>query len=327
MENQLFPNNSLRKHRKNGIQPPRTASTKGQSPLFQNATFLPEYFSSHVDAELAAEDSFYAVARIFRFAAISESQALNLVESKIAKEANPVMLLTKTDLSLTNLLYHKQFLERHIDRIEENLRIIATRSEANWPRSKRAGSDNEISKVLSRTEKMLLDDYDYLLQRAKSLSRMCETNMQIVIQSLQVRETKGVLPASHAQLLNNIGTVFVALIENNIRTADIDVPTDNGIIIIHNATKNQTSSAVSEGVTGPPQYVERARELGYTGWVDHGSVTVGEVLEANIEGLDKRDWHSILSGTLRYELLEKAAGHIAIPWWSGWEPRKFELTW
>ena len=106
----------------------------------------------------------------------------------------------------------------------------------------------------------------------------------------------------------------MASVESYIQTVNIKVPTDYGAVVVYNATKHEAVLGISKGVTVPPQYVEEARRFGYEDHVNHGKVTVGQVLAANVEGLDKRDWQSILSGTSRYQLLEEAAGQLSIPW-------------
>ena len=113
---------------------------------------------------------------------------------------------------------------------------------------------------------------------------------------------------------NDIGTIFVASIENYVQTANISQPTDFGIIMIFNATTRKVSLGVSQGVTVPPKYVDRARRFGYEGNVDQGKVTVGQILAANVEGLDKKDYHRVLAGTSRYVVLEEAVGQLTIPW-------------
>jgi hypothetical protein len=111
-----------------------------------------------------------------------------------------------------------------------------------------------------------------------------------------------------------IGTVIVASIESYIQTDNIDRPTDFGIIVIHNATRHQTTTTLSRGVTVPPKYVDLARQRGMEGSPDHGRVTVGQVLAENVPGLDKRDWQLVLAGTSRYELLKDAVEKMTIMW-------------
>lgn len=110
----------------------------------------------------------------------------------------------------------------------------------------------------------------------------------------------------------SIRTIFVASIESYIQTENVDRPTDHGLVVIHNLTSGQTVQGNSRGVTVPPEFVDRARRFGYEGHVNHGKVTVGQILAANVEGLDKKDWQKVLAGRSRYALLEEAIGQLTI---------------
>jgi non-canonical (house-cleaning) NTP pyrophosphatase len=111
-----------------------------------------------------------------------------------------------------------------------------------------------------------------------------------------------------------IGTVIVASIENYIQTDNIERPTDYGVVVIHNATSRRTRACVSWGVTVSPNYVSRARYFGDEGDPNRGKVTVGRVLAANAPGLDKANWHKVLSARSRYDLLRDAVRQLSIPW-------------
>lgn len=111
-----------------------------------------------------------------------------------------------------------------------------------------------------------------------------------------------------------IGTVIVASIEGYIQTDNIDRPTDYGAVLVYNATTQQTTMCMSQGVTVPPAYVNRARRFGYDGDPNHGIITVGQILAANVMGLDKANWHSVLAGHSRYDLLKAAIRQMPIPW-------------
>ncbi|KAI9783531.1 MAG: hypothetical protein M1839_003701 [Geoglossum umbratile] len=110
-----------------------------------------------------------------------------------------------------------------------------------------------------------------------------------------------------------IGTVIVACIENYIQTDGIARPTDYGVVAIHNATTQQTEGCLSWGVTVPPAYVERARRFGFEGNRNCGRVTVGQILAANVPGLDKANWQVVLAGHSRYDLLKDAIAQLSIP--------------
>lgn len=114
---------------------------------------------------------------------------------------------------------------------------------------------------------------------------------------------------------HGIGTVMAASIENYIQTREVARPADFGVVVVHNATTGKTSACSSLGVTVPPEYIGRARRFGCAdGDADHGNVTVGAVLAARVPGLDKADWHAVLAGRSRYDLLTEAVEGMQIPW-------------
>ncbi|RYP21148.1 hypothetical protein DL766_008002 [Monosporascus sp. MC13-8B] len=126
--------------------------------------------------------------------------------------------------------------------------------------------------------------------------------------------------ANHQEMLRlrGIGTIIVACIESYIQTDHVPRPTDYGIVMIHNATADKTMACVSWGTTVDPAYVDRARGFGFDRDPNFGRVTVGQVLAAHIPGLDKADWHVVLGGRSRYELLKEAIAQLEIPWdWRG----------
>jgi len=112
-----------------------------------------------------------------------------------------------------------------------------------------------------------------------------------------------------------IGTVIVASIENYIQEAGVPRPVDYGMVIVHNATTGRTVAAVTHGVTVPQAYLKHARSLGFEGDDEScGKVTVGQVLAANVPTLDKADWHVVVAGRSRYDLLSDAIDALQIPW-------------
>ncbi|KAI9748641.1 MAG: hypothetical protein M1815_003100, partial [Lichina confinis] len=115
-------------------------------------------------------------------------------------------------------------------------------------------------------------------------------------------------------LQNSVGAVMAASVENYVQTQDIDRPADFGIVVIHNATTHQTVAGCSRGVTVPPEYVARARRFGCDGDANHGNITLGSVLAARVPGLDQANWHEVLTGSSRYELLREVIRKMPIPW-------------
>lgn len=108
-------------------------------------------------------------------------------------------------------------------------------------------------------------------------------------------------------------------------------PSDFGLVVVYNATTSRASVAVSRGVTIAPRFVRRALRFGaavasssaYPGSptpLNGGRVTVGAVVAArgapveNGHAIDKADWHRVVAGRSRYELLREAMMGMEIPW-------------
>lgn len=109
-------------------------------------------------------------------------------------------------------------------------------------------------------------------------------------------------------------TVIVTAIENYIRIHD-DGPIDYGIIVIHNATNCKTIASISNGVTVPQVYFDYTQQLGYNDDTKlQGKIAVGTVMADCVEGLDKADWHKVVSGSSRYDLLAQTLDNMQIPW-------------
>jgi non-canonical (house-cleaning) NTP pyrophosphatase len=113
---------------------------------------------------------------------------------------------------------------------------------------------------------------------------------------------------------HQIGTVIVASVENYIQLESIERPTDYGVVVIHNATTDKTVWCLSQGVTVPSKYLDQARQFGFGGNSNHGRVPVGEIFAAHVQGIDHANWHEIVTGHSRYDILTEAVQSLQIPW-------------
>ena len=178
----------------------------------QSAACLPFGFVENLDSDITAADSFYAVSGIFALAAASENQILNLVERKISKEVDPLTMSLNSDLNLSNLLYNKQVLERHIEYLRENLDTLNERAVRTWPKSSNAESDVDIEEHRQQVARTLRRDFTHLIDKAQSLLSSCETAMQIVTQEMSVRESaEQILEAKNVTRLTQLAFYFIPL--------------------------------------------------------------------------------------------------------------------
>lgn len=131
-------------------------------------------------------------------------------------------------------------------------------------------------------------------------------------------------------------TIMVGAVENYIKREkwkaadpthqkllDVVVPVDYGVVAFCRVGLGENrpwtwKMAVSEGVTVPVAYWIAAQRWGFDDpqTRTHGKVTVGDVLAANVPGLDKADWHKVVTKERksRYDILGDAMKTIAVPW-------------
>ncbi|KAK4196950.1 hypothetical protein QBC40DRAFT_257519 [Triangularia verruculosa] len=114
------------------------------------------------------------------------------------------------------------------------------------------------------------------------------------------------------------------------------VPIDYGYILMYNPATKVAKTGVSWGLSVPLAYYNEAQKYGIRdpkgqeliaefgkgktlsqeAQKDHGTVTVGEIMAANMEGVDKGNWHkSLTDGKVdRYTLIAGAMEKMEIPW-------------
>ena len=106
-----------------------------------------------------------------------------------------------------------------------------------------------------------------------------------------------------------VGTVMIAAIENYIQRGNPAV--DYGVVIFYNATLNKAAATLSRGVTVPQDFLHEAEASGFDdGEKKCGKITLGQVLE-KVFGVDSKNWHEVVCGISRYDLLKEAVGIAA----------------
>ncbi|KAK4177753.1 hypothetical protein QBC36DRAFT_125592 [Triangularia setosa] len=147
-------------------------------------------------------------------------------------------------------------------------------------------------------------------------------------------------------LLGGITTVIYAAIESFIARPGYPPPApgekpstepvDYAYILFYNPVARVVKTGVSQGVSVPEAYYDEAQTYGFSDPLgqriiaksgkgktspeeaqqNHGKVTVGEIMAANMKGLDKANWHKFLTGgkVCRYQLIEDALEKMEMPW-------------
>lgn len=166
----------------------------------QLACTIHAHYGRFLDEKAAGVDAFYAMNELFVFAATSESQFLNMVEQKIVIEMDNLLDNEKSKMSpnieppttaISNLLYNKKVLDEHIRHLKENKATIENSGSSKWPKATEEEAD--IFSKVRITRNMLLKDYDYLLERAKTLSRSCDRGIDIAGNNAMVAESRSAI--------------------------------------------------------------------------------------------------------------------------------------
>lgn len=124
-------------------------------------------------------DAFYAVIPIYKFKAAAESQFLNLIDALLHNNIEDIRFtkassdglgrddyLVDLESSHDDFSYNKEILEHHVHEIRENIRAIKAHGSTQWP-----ASDHPKVKEAVR---VLLEDFDWLHERARALSALCD---------------------------------------------------------------------------------------------------------------------------------------------------------
>ena len=160
----------------------------------QSASLLHASYGRFLDPDASIHDPFYALSEIFVFIASSESQFLNMVEQKIVSEmarsleteALGLLEDEKHSSTLSNLLYNKNILDEHIRRLKENISSINSRGGPDWPKA----TDERQKQRVTVVADSLLADFEYLLEKARTLSQSCDRGMDIAGNNAMVAESK-----------------------------------------------------------------------------------------------------------------------------------------
>ncbi|KAL9095195.1 MAG: hypothetical protein Q9165_002451 [Trypethelium subeluteriae] len=188
--------------------PPRRGET-GDGKIPQSASLLHLDYGRFLDRRIAAIDSFYAFQEVFDLAAASENQFLNMIGAKLRQELDFNVLIQQRSPTLSNLLYTQQSLDRHVQRIQENIDSIRA-----WTRRRsfRGSLDNTQQSKADKSADEVARNFEYLLSRAKALHEQCTRGMQIVMNNANVKEARQAMSqAEVVAKLTRLAFIFVPM--------------------------------------------------------------------------------------------------------------------
>ncbi|KAL8899110.1 MAG: hypothetical protein Q9207_006361 [Kuettlingeria erythrocarpa] len=173
-----------------------------KEPFLQSVCQVPVHYGRFLSTSTAVVDPFYALSEVFTLVASSESQYLNMVEQKIKSESAKVMGASKreevedTDEQssiLSNLVYYKTILDEHIQRLKTNILSIETQRDHKWPEpdfTRNTSTGMLQQKKASKSARTLFKDFEYLLERAKTLSESCDRGIDIAGNNAMITESR-----------------------------------------------------------------------------------------------------------------------------------------
>ena len=171
----------------------------------QSASLLHLNYGQDLDPRHADCCAFYALTNIFKFAAFSESQFLNLLKDKVCRELSPRSLALGKTLTLANLLSYQQILERHIDWLRQCTLAVGKENASHWPVTSGNCSDDDLQVAFCK-------DYEALLAAAEQLETKCRQGMQALQNNASIIESKkGIVQAEEVTKLTQLAFFFVPL--------------------------------------------------------------------------------------------------------------------
>ncbi|EED21633.1 hypothetical protein TSTA_088690 [Talaromyces stipitatus ATCC 10500] len=181
-------------------------STRGRSLSTvntpQSASWLHLNYGQSLSSDLAGKSPFYALYQVFCFVASSEIQFLNMLQSKIEKELKSSAIVQQKNPTLSSLLYNQQVLDRHIQRIRENVTFI----------QQYKNLDDYKDDDATRLYDKVLRDFEHLLARATSLSKQCNRGMQVIMNNATIKESrKAISQAEGVAMLTRLAFLFIPL--------------------------------------------------------------------------------------------------------------------
>lgn len=128
-----------------------------------------------------------------------------MIKLHISREATAD---TSSRHALENLRYTKNLIDHHNTRIKQAVTLLKSRDLLEWPRAQ----DNSQSFVAEKEVRLLHSDFEYLEDRARTLSTACDQAIDsLVNQSVFEVSVQGLQNALDVQRLTVLATVFIPM--------------------------------------------------------------------------------------------------------------------
>jgi hypothetical protein len=172
-----------------GTAPPAITVLGPSSPTTTtpcpNLFNLPSQYGSTLDPDLARIDAFYAFSELISVAASSENQLLNLLKERIDLGLHTFHGFE--DWSLGSLQYFTTLLQGVIERAEGAIYLVENEAHSKWPTA-----TQQVWQVQTRetARKLLLDDYRFILRRARSIAATVQEGIAAITTEVAMRNAQ-----------------------------------------------------------------------------------------------------------------------------------------
>lgn len=162
------------------------SAQESKNVVRQNAKHLWNESALGIDRGLAQEDMVYALSTVLGFAAESNNQFLNMLNSISHDDIRrgTVSEYGRTDAALSNLASNCEALRVHVKQLRQNVQVLE-RWTAHSATKRRSSGHAELTCESSRT---ILENFRELLRRAESLAAECDVGIRRVVQVISHAE-------------------------------------------------------------------------------------------------------------------------------------------
>lgn len=167
----------------------------------QSLAVFPEGYGRSLDWSLAKSDRIYALLEIFRLAAFSQKQLLNVMQQKIVAETRSLSAKTEHP-TMANLLYFRDILQDQLGYVSNLSQLTDDQSRVSHSAQRPAMVDHGMAEVHS-----LFED---LRSQAQSLHERCTQGMTVISNNSMLEESQRAI--KQAELVTKLTKVaFVYL--------------------------------------------------------------------------------------------------------------------
>lgn len=153
----------------------------------------------------------YALSEVFSFAASSEWQFLNVLETQLNDESQNLSAQI-AHVSVANIRYAKALLDEHVVRLEDTTRMIRDYGDSKWPRAASLRLEEDAISIVRESHDYLTKDYEYLLMRARRLSERCVETIDIISNDALLQEAqKSLQQGQRGQRLMFLASFYLPL--------------------------------------------------------------------------------------------------------------------